>query len=176
MTSATRHRLPNRRGSETFDFHCNGFHYIATVAFFDDGTLAEIFLCNGKAGSSTDSAAKDSAIVASLGLQFGIPVDVIRHRFSRHCKFAAWLCARYPRGRRLVMRPGINLERGTTRQLELLALRSFELADRVAAGELQFLDAVDVAFDSAVASGLADLVGYDVLQVLLAATFEKVRP
>jgi hypothetical protein len=74
------------------------------------------------------------------------------------------------------MRPGINLERGTTRQLELLALRSFELADRVAAGELQFLDAVDVAFDSAVASGLADLVGYDVLQVLLAATFEKVRP
>jgi hypothetical protein len=83
MTSATRHRLPNRRGSETFDFHCNGFHYIATVAFFDDGTLAEIFLCNGKAGSSTDSAAKDSAIVASLGLQFGIPVDVIRHALLR---------------------------------------------------------------------------------------------
>jgi hypothetical protein len=74
------------------------------------------------------------------------------------------------------MTPGINLERGTTRQLELLALRSFELADRVAAGELQFLDAVDVAFDSAVASGLADSVGYDVLQVVLAATFEKVRP
>ena len=75
------------------------------------------------------------------------------------------------------MGPGINLERGTTRQLELLALRSFELADSaLRLAELQFLDAVDVAFDSAVASGLADLVGYDVLQVLLAATFEKVRP
>jgi hypothetical protein len=50
-----------------------------------------------------------------------------------------------------------------TRQLELLALRSFQLADRVASGELQFLDAVDVAFDSAVASGLADSVGYDAI-------------
>jgi hypothetical protein len=69
-----------------------------------------------------------------------------------------------------------HLERCITQQLETLALRSFELADRVAAGELQFLDAVDVAFDSAVASGLADSVGYDVIQIVLATTFEKVRP
>jgi hypothetical protein len=69
-----------------------------------------------------------------------------------------------------------DLERCVTRQLETLALRSFELADRVAAGQLQFLDAVDVAFDSAEASGLADLVGYDVIQIVLATTFEKVRP
>jgi hypothetical protein len=64
----------------------------------------------------------------------------------------------------------------SARQLELLALRSFQLADRVASGELQFLDAVDVAFDSAVASGLADKVGYDVIQVVLATAFKKVRP
>ena len=63
-----------------------------------------------------------------------------------------------------------------TRQLKTLALRRLELADRVAAGELEFLDAVDVAFDSAEASGLADSVGYDVIQVILAAAFEKVRP
>ncbi len=63
-----------------------------------------------------------------------------------------------------------------TKQLELLALRSFQLADRVASGELQFLDAIDLVFDSAVASGLADAVGYDVIQVVLDAAFEKVRP
>jgi hypothetical protein len=33
-----------------------------------------------------------------------------------------------------------------TRQLEILALRSLELADRVAAGELGFIDAVDLAY------------------------------
>ena len=64
----------------------------------------------------------------------------------------------------------------SAKQLELLALRSFQLADRVASGELRFLDAVDVAFDAAVASGLADSVGYDAIQAVLAAAFEKVRP
>jgi hypothetical protein len=63
-----------------------------------------------------------------------------------------------------------------SQRLELLALRSFQLADRVASGELQFLDAVDVAFDAAVASGLADSVGYDIIQAALATAFEKVRP
>jgi hypothetical protein len=62
------------------------------------------------------------------------------------------------------------------RQLELLAVRSFQLADRVAAGELQFLYAVDVAFDAAVASGLADAVGYDVIQFVLTDAFKRVRP
>lgn len=65
---------------------------------------------------------------------------------------------------------------GQSRQLERLALRSFELADRVASGGLEFQDAVDVAFDAAVASGLADTVGHDVIQAVLATAFERVRP
>ena len=36
-----------------------------------------------------------------------------------------------------------------TQQLELLALRTLELADQVAAGQLQFTDAVDAASSSA---------------------------
>jgi hypothetical protein len=35
-------------------------------------------------------------------------------------------------------------------QLEILALRSLELADRVAVREIAFLDAVDIAYDAAV--------------------------
>jgi hypothetical protein len=41
-----------------------------------------------------------------------------------------------------------------SRQLQILALRSLELADRVAAGEIAFLDAVDIAYEAAVWSGL----------------------
>jgi hypothetical protein len=89
MNDATRRRLPNRRGSETFNFICGNFHYVATVSFFDDGRLAEIFIGNGKAGSSTDSAAKDSAVVASLALQHGIPVDVIRRALLRNSQGVA---------------------------------------------------------------------------------------
>jgi hypothetical protein len=75
-----RTRLPNRRPSENFAFECNGLQYLATVSFFP-GTrqLAELFLNNAKAGSHSDSAARDSAIVASLCLQHGVEVDTIRH-------------------------------------------------------------------------------------------------
>ena len=69
-----------------------------------------------------------------------------------------------------------NFENHQAKQLEILALRSFQLADRVASGELQFLDAIDVAFDAAVASGLADEVGDDVTQTVLTVAFERVRP
>jgi hypothetical protein len=72
--------------------------------------------------------------------------------------------------------PDRSFENHQAKQLELLALRSFQLADRVASGELQFLDAVDVAFDAAVASGLIDEVGEDVIQAVLTVAFEKVRP
>ena len=61
------------------------------------------------------------------------------------------------------------------RQLEILALRSLELADRVAAGEIAFLDAVDIAYDAAVWSGLTSTVGDDIVQATLAAAFANAR-
>ena len=45
-----------------------------------------------------------------------------------------------------------------TRQLEILALRSFDLADRVAAGEINFLDAVDLAYSAAVWADLPNAI------------------
>jgi ribonucleoside-diphosphate reductase alpha chain len=78
-----RERLPNRRLSETFAFECNGLRYLAGVSRYGDGRLAEIFISNAKAGSHSDAAAKDSAVVASLALQFGVPLEVIRHALLR---------------------------------------------------------------------------------------------
>jgi hypothetical protein len=46
--------------------------YVATVSYFPSGELAEIFINNGRAGSHIDAAASDSAVLASLGLQYGI--------------------------------------------------------------------------------------------------------
>jgi hypothetical protein len=70
-------------------FECNGLRYIATVLFFPDGALAEIFLSNAKASSHSDSAAKDSAVVASLALQFGVPLETIRHALLRDSRGVA---------------------------------------------------------------------------------------
>jgi ribonucleoside-diphosphate reductase alpha chain len=78
-----RQRLPDRRNSESFNFKCNDLHYCCTISRFPDGRLAEIFINNAKAGSHSDAAAKDAAVVASIALQFGVPIDVIRHALLR---------------------------------------------------------------------------------------------
>ena len=73
-----RARLPNRRASEQIVFECGGFKFVATVSRFPEGRIAEIFLTNGKCGSDTDVSARDAAVVASIALQYGVPLDVIR--------------------------------------------------------------------------------------------------
>jgi hypothetical protein len=62
-----------------------------------------------------------------------------------------------------------------SKQLEILALRSLELADQVAAGQLHFLDAVDIAYEAALWSGLVKAVGDDIVQATLAAAFANAR-
>jgi hypothetical protein len=81
--NTTRQRLPNRRPSETFALACNGLTYLATISRFPDGGLAEIFISYAKAGSHSDAAAKDAAVVCSIALQHGVSVDVIRHALLR---------------------------------------------------------------------------------------------
>jgi hypothetical protein len=62
-----------------------------------------------------------------------------------------------------------------TRQLEIFARRSLELADRVAAGEIPFIEAVDMAYSAAVWAGLVETVGDDVVQACLAGAFANAR-
>jgi len=78
-----RQRLDNRRESITFTFACGPHKYTATTSYFTGGGLAEIFL-DGRAGSDVDAAAKDSAVLASIGLQYGIPLSVLRRALMRN--------------------------------------------------------------------------------------------
>jgi hypothetical protein len=77
--SAARERLPNRRGCEGFDLEAFGLRFHATTSRFADGRLAEVFLDAFKAGSAADTAARDSAVLASLALQAGIPPGALLH-------------------------------------------------------------------------------------------------
>ena len=79
MNAAARERLPNRRFAETLDIHVGGLKYRATIGRYADGRLAEVFLDAFKAGSAADTAARDSAVLASLALQAGIPPEALLH-------------------------------------------------------------------------------------------------
>src|SRR5947208_7736273 len=81
--NSRRVRLPDRRATETFSIECAGLAYLATISRFPEGRLGEIFLTNHKAGSAADTAARDSAIVCSIALQFGADVETIRKALCR---------------------------------------------------------------------------------------------
>ena len=81
--TAQRRRLPNYRRAETLDLACNGMRFTATFSRFEDGSAAEVFLSNHKAGSHADVHARNSAIAASLALQYGVPLDVLRGALLR---------------------------------------------------------------------------------------------
>jgi len=57
--------------------------YTCTASWFDDGRLGELFLGNHRADSHADACAKDAAILASLALQFGVPMEILRKALLR---------------------------------------------------------------------------------------------
>jgi hypothetical protein len=75
---SARRRLSNRRASTTFSFEVAGLRYTCTFSKFDSGELAELFLQNSKPSSQSDTNARDSAVAASLALQLGCPLEVLR--------------------------------------------------------------------------------------------------
>ena len=79
----TRQRLLDRRASIVFCFECNSLRYTASASWFDDGRLGEVFVSNHRADSHADSCARDAAILASIALQFGAPLDVLRRALLR---------------------------------------------------------------------------------------------
>jgi hypothetical protein len=82
-------RLPNRRGAETFDLECAGLRYRATIGRFADDTVAEVFLTNHKANSQAGIMASDAAVLASIALQYGAPLQTLQRALMRDARGGA---------------------------------------------------------------------------------------
>jgi hypothetical protein len=78
-----RRRLPNRRGHELLDFEHGGIQYLAGIGRFEDGSVAEVFWNTNKHGTAVDVSARDAVVAASLMLQHGCPVDMLRKALTR---------------------------------------------------------------------------------------------
>jgi ribonucleoside-diphosphate reductase alpha chain len=81
--TADRERLPNRRAHELLEFEHDGFSYVAGIGRFSDGSLAEVFINVGKAGTGIETYARDAAITLSLLLQHGASLATIRNALTR---------------------------------------------------------------------------------------------
>jgi hypothetical protein len=83
----SRARLPDRRRSETFEFEVptgtTMLRYTATIGFFADGSIGELFLNNHKSNSTADTNARDAAIAFSFAIQHGADIEDIRKACCR---------------------------------------------------------------------------------------------
>jgi len=75
--------LPRRRAAETFNPRFWNQPFTVTVGFYADGTPGEVFIDGGKTGQDVQSTARDAAVVLSLALQHGTPIEAIRHAVTR---------------------------------------------------------------------------------------------
>jgi hypothetical protein len=83
--ASPRKRLPQRRLHQVVDFQHAGYGYTAGLGFFETGELGEIFInVPGRSGSAIEVFARDAAILASIGLQHGACLDVIRRALTRN--------------------------------------------------------------------------------------------
>jgi hypothetical protein len=84
--------LPQRRHVETFEIkHGNARDlFIVSVGYFPSlsenphaGGPAEVFVSGTKAGSMVEAVARDGAVLLSIALQYGVPLETIKHSITR---------------------------------------------------------------------------------------------
>lgn len=76
--------INNRRPHETFEFEHGGSVFIGSVSFDVETALPlETFLDGGKPGSAIQAVSRDTAVAASLALQFGCPMETLRLALTR---------------------------------------------------------------------------------------------
>jgi ribonucleoside-diphosphate reductase alpha chain len=78
-----RKRMPRERESITHKFSIAGHEGYITAGKYEDGSVGEIFLTDiGKEGSTMRGLLNAFATAISIGLQYGVPLDVFVRKFS----------------------------------------------------------------------------------------------
>ncbi|HEX2096091.1 MAG TPA: vitamin B12-dependent ribonucleotide reductase [Solirubrobacterales bacterium] len=83
MAQPVRKKMPRERESITHKFSIAGHEGYITAGKYEDGSVGEIFLTDiGKEGSTMRGLLNAFATAISLGLQYGVPLEVFVRKFS----------------------------------------------------------------------------------------------
>jgi len=77
-----RRRLPDERESITHKFRVGDQEGYVTVGLYEDGSPGEVFVTISKEGSTIRGLMDSVAVLTSLALQYGVPVDDLARKFS----------------------------------------------------------------------------------------------
>lgn len=83
-----RRKMPPRRRSDTIEFfhkHANGNKslHVATLGYYKDGTVGEVFIDAHKQATGLAEQARDAAVLLSIALQYGVPMREIHAAIGR---------------------------------------------------------------------------------------------
>ena len=81
-----RARLPHTRQSLTHKFDIQGHEGYVTVGFYPDGRPGEVFITMAKEGSTIGGLMDVLGTSISMGLQYGVPLEVFVNKFA-HSRF-----------------------------------------------------------------------------------------
>lgn len=77
-----RERLPETRDSITHKFEVAQHEGYITVGFYEDGRPGEVFVKIAKHGSTISGLLDTIAVLTSLALQYGVPIEVLARKFE----------------------------------------------------------------------------------------------
>jgi ribonucleoside-diphosphate reductase alpha chain len=86
MIVPRRERLPHTRRSLTHKFDIQGHEGYVNVGFYPDGRPGELFITMAKEGSTIGGLMDVLGTAISIGLQYGVPLEVFVNKFA-HSRF-----------------------------------------------------------------------------------------
>jgi ribonucleoside-diphosphate reductase alpha chain len=81
LPASARRRLPSKRHGLTQEAKVGGNKIFLRTGEYDDGTLGEIFIDMHKEGAALRSVMNCFAMLVSMALQYGVPLDVLVEQF-----------------------------------------------------------------------------------------------
>lgn len=86
ISAPRRRRMPDERRAINHKFSVGGHKGYITVGLYDDGTPGEMFITMAKEGSVISGLMDAFATSVSIGLQYGVPMQVLVNKFV-HMRF-----------------------------------------------------------------------------------------
>jgi hypothetical protein len=83
MERGKRERLPKNRESIHLEFSLGGSNIHLGLGFYSDGRLGEIFIDEGRVGSSLQAMFHAWAVSVSKSIQYGIPVHEVLNSYIK---------------------------------------------------------------------------------------------
>jgi ribonucleoside-diphosphate reductase alpha chain len=81
LSASSRRRLPSKRYGITQEAKVGGNKVFLRTGEYEDGTLGEIFIDMHKEGAALRSVMNCFAMLVSMALQYGVPLDVLVEQF-----------------------------------------------------------------------------------------------